>query len=117
MSAPQQAIPFPCYALMNNACNGGVVLNLNTGAVAMPLFTSEDKVNKFRAAQVATQKFAGPCIKFNWDHELYLYLKALPPSVTEIVVDPEQTQGTYLNFTVAGLKKQLQQSINDPNQR
>ncbi len=116
MSAPQHTIPFPCYALMNNACNGGVVLPQGDGTVAMTLFTSEEAVKKFRLAHASQTKFAGPSVKFDWELELLLYLNALPPSVTHIGVDPEQMGGSYLTFTVAAMKAQLQQSLDDPNQ-
>lgn len=115
MTEPQLTIPFPCYALMNNACNGGVVFPRGDGTVAMTLFTSDDKVRKFRAAN-ASQMFAGPTVKFDWDHEFLLYLNHLPTAVTHIVVDPEQVGGSYLNFTVAAMKVQLQKSLRDPNQ-
>jgi hypothetical protein len=39
MPEPQNAIPFPCYAIMSNNCKGGVILPRDDGCVAMALFT------------------------------------------------------------------------------
>ncbi len=88
MAGPPNAIKFPCYAIMNNACNGGVVLPQEDGSAALALFTEEEKVRKFRAAH-ACQMFAGPSVKFDWDHELLLYLNALPSAVTHVGIDSE----------------------------
>jgi len=101
---------------MNNACNGGVVLPQGDGTVSLALFRTEDAVKKFRTAQLTNNKFIGPCVKFNWDHELLLYLNALPAVVTQIGVAPEMMGGMYMLVPVSSMKAQLQKSIDDPKQ-
>jgi hypothetical protein len=115
MSAPQPTIPFPCYAIMSNNCQGGVVLPRDDGSVAMALFTSEDKVRKFRAAN-APQMFAGPSVKFDWDHELLLYLNHLPPAVTHIGVDAEKVGGMVLFIPVSEMKAEIRKRLDDKSQ-
>ncbi len=113
MSEPRHVLEFPCYAIMSNSCKGGVVLPRDDGTVAMALFTSEEKVRKFRAANVP-QMFAGPSVKFDWDHELLLYLDALPPAVTHIGVDPQRPgSGLVLFIPVAEMKAEIRKRLDD----
>jgi hypothetical protein len=112
MHEPQNAIPFPCYAVMSNNCKGGVVLPRDDGSAAMALFTTEEKVRKFRAAH-ASQMFAGPSVKFDWDHELLLYLEALPPQVTHIGVDPEKLGSMVIFIPVVEMKQAIKNRMAD----
>jgi hypothetical protein len=107
---PKNAIAFPCYALMSNNCKGGVVLPRDDGSVAMALFTTEEKVRTFRAAHAA-QMFAGPSVKFDWDHELLLYLDSLPPPVTHVAVDPEKIGSMVLFISVAQMKQEIRKRM------
>jgi hypothetical protein len=116
MPTPQHALNFPCYAIMNKACTGGVVLPQDDGSVAMALFTSEDKVRKFRAAN-AEQMFVGPSVKFDWDHELLLYLNALPSAMTHIGVDAEALGSMVLLIPVAEMKAEIRKRLDDKSQR
>jgi hypothetical protein len=92
---------------MSNSCKGGVVLPRDDGTVAMALFTSEEKVRSFRVANQPLI-FGGPCVKFDWDQELLLYLDALPPVVTHIGVDAERPgSGPVVFIPVAALKAEI----------
>jgi hypothetical protein len=115
MPEPQHVIKFPCYAIMSNNCQGGVVLPRDGGSAAMALFTSEEKVRRFRAAH-ASQMFAGPSVKFDWDHELLLYLNHLPPAVTHIGVDPEQMGSMVLFIPVAEMRAEIRRRLDDKTQ-
>jgi hypothetical protein len=117
MSEPRHVLPFPCYAIMSNDCKGGVVLSDANGSPALALFTTEDKVRKFRAANLP-KVFAGPSVKFDWDHELLLYLNALPPTVTMIGFDYEsRDSATPVHFVeVAAMKAELDKRIADKSE-
>lgn len=115
MSAPQHAITFPCYAIMNKTCTGGVVLPRDDGSVAMALFTSEDKARKFRAANAA-QTIVGPSVKFDWEHELFLYLKALPPTVAYVGLDAEGMGSMVVFIPVSELMAQIRRRLDEEGQ-
>jgi hypothetical protein len=114
MAAPQNAITFPCYTIMNKACNGGVVIPVGDGTVMMPLFTSEEAARKFRAAHPETF-MAGPSIKFDWDHELLLYLNSLPTAVTVIAMNPAKLGTDVVTYPVASTKEVLFRHLADKN--
>jgi hypothetical protein len=97
---------------MNKRCNGGVVLPQKHGSIAMALFTSEDKARRFRAANV-DQKIYGPSVKFDWDHELLLYLEALPPTLKYIGVDPEGIGDDVLVIPVSELKAEIRRRLDE----
>ena len=78
----------------------------------MALFTSEEKMRKFRAAN-AKQMFIGPSVKFDWDHELWLYLNALPPAVTQVGIDAEALGGYVSLISVEVLKRELKKRMDD----
>ena len=113
MAEPRHVLEFPCFAIMSNSCKGGVVLPRDDGSVAMALFTSEEKVRNFRRGNLP-QVFAGPSVKFDWEHELLLYLEALPPAVTHIGVDPERPgSGLVLFIPVAAMKTEIRKRLNE----
>jgi hypothetical protein len=115
MPEPQHALKFPCYAIMSNNCQGGVILPRDDGSVAIALFTSEDKVRRFRAAHGA-RMFPGPSVKFDCDYELLLYLNAVPPAVTHIGVDAEQTGSMVLFIRVSEMKAEIRRRLDDKTQ-
>jgi hypothetical protein len=39
---------FPCFAVMNNACNGGMVIEKEDGRVGLVLLTDEDLLASYR---------------------------------------------------------------------
>jgi hypothetical protein len=91
---------YPCYAIMSRDCRGGVVID-GGGRTALVLLTDEDLLRSFRAQH----GHSGPTIRFDWDHELWLYLHALPPEVTHVALDPGKTSVAF--YPVDLLKQTL----------
>ncbi len=81
----------------------------------MALFTNEDKVRKFRGGN-APQMFAGPSVKFVWDHELLLSLNHLPPAVTRIGVVAETLGSMVLFIPVVEMKARIRKRLDDKSQ-
>jgi hypothetical protein len=77
-------IMFPCFAVMDRDCKGGVVLPQQDGQTACVILTDEDLLRSFRQEY----GFAGPTVRFEFEFQLFLYLRALPPSVTQVAFDP-----------------------------
>ena len=75
---------FPCFAVMDKACKGGVVLPQEDGQIACVILTEQDLLRDFRVKY----KFPGPTIRFEFEFQLFLYLRALPSSVTLVAFDP-----------------------------
>ena len=100
MSSPSPGISFPCYTIMNDACDGSVTMPRPDGALTTVLFTCEEKVRRFRDA--APMRF-GPTVKFDSPYELLLYFKAFPPNETHFGTDPEKPGDAVLTAPVAGM--------------
>ena len=77
-------IMFPCFAIMNEEGNGGVVLPQEDGQIACVILTDEDLMTSFRAKY----GFEGQPIEFRDCLDLFKFLRALPPSVTQVAFDP-----------------------------
>jgi hypothetical protein len=94
-------IMFPCFAIENKEGTGGVVLPQEDGQIACVILTDEDLVESFREQY----GFQGRAITFRHVLDLFKYLRALPPEVTQVAFDPGKKSA--LIYPLNKLKKFL----------
>jgi hypothetical protein len=103
----QFLIMFPCFAIMDKACNGGVILHQPDGQIACVILADEDLLRSFR---VKHHKI-GPTIRFEYEIQLFLYLRALPSSVTQVAFDPGNA--SVIVYSLDRLKAFLWQKVKE----
>ena len=84
----QIVIPFPCFVIMDKNCKGSVVQPMDDGQIAVVILTSEERLRQYRVEH----KCLGPTIRFEFDFQLYYYLRSVPALITQIMIDPEKNQ-------------------------
>jgi hypothetical protein len=100
-------IMFPCFAIMNKKCTGGVVLPQPDGQIAIVILTDEALLKAYRVEH----KLIGPTVRFEFAFQLWLYLCSLPPSITLVAFDPGKA--SFVAYPIAKLKAFLWQRIEE----
>jgi hypothetical protein len=107
LGSDQFLIMFPCFTVMNRECTSGVLVPQEDRQIACVILTDEDLLRRFRVQH----RFGGPTIRFEFEFQLFLYLRSLPPSVTSVAFDPGKTSA--VTYPLVRLKRFLWEKVKE----